>query len=127
MVDLVSNGRLDLGIGAGYRVPEYELYGVSLERRHAQTDGRAQQLRRLWAPGGVTHCRCRNAPRSGWATRARTAHARRPARRVTAQRRRGAVGALPGRAGLVEAGHDPSIARMAGGIQAWVSEDPDAD
>jgi alkanesulfonate monooxygenase SsuD/methylene tetrahydromethanopterin reductase-like flavin-dependent oxidoreductase (luciferase family) len=28
---------------------------------------------------------------------------------------------------LAQAGHDPSLARMAGGIQGWVSEDPDAD
>ena len=26
MVDILSNGRLELGIGAGYRVPEFDLY-----------------------------------------------------------------------------------------------------
>src|SRR5262249_34781573 len=40
-----------------------------------------------------------------------------------------ATGALyePYRQGLIEGGHDPSIARMAGGIQTWVSDDPEAD
>src|SRR3954449_4464973 len=38
LVDLVSGGRLELGLGAGYRVPEYELYGVSGERRRTVTD-----------------------------------------------------------------------------------------
>jgi hypothetical protein len=28
---------------------------------------------------------------------------------------------------LAEAGHDPAAARMAGGVQGWVSEDPEAD
>jgi len=31
------------------------------------------------------------------------------------------------REALVAAGHDPSEGRMAGGIQGWVSDDPDAD
>ena len=33
----------------------------------------------------------------------------------------------PYREGLVDGGHDPSIARMAGGVQAWITEDPEAD
>ncbi len=31
------------------------------------------------------------------------------------------------RDGLVEGGHDPAIARMGGGINGWVSDDPEAD
>src|SRR5207244_5514890 len=33
----------------------------------------------------------------------------------------------PYRAGLIEAGHNPAIARMAGGVQGWTTEDPEAD
>src|SRR5947199_6035592 len=33
VVDIISGGRLDLGIGAGYRVPEFELFGAELSRR----------------------------------------------------------------------------------------------
>jgi alkanesulfonate monooxygenase SsuD/methylene tetrahydromethanopterin reductase-like flavin-dependent oxidoreductase (luciferase family) len=33
----------------------------------------------------------------------------------------------PYRTGLVEGGHDPSLARMGGGIQAFVTENPEGD
>ena len=33
----------------------------------------------------------------------------------------------PYRTGLADGGHDPDAARMAGGIQGWVSDDPEAD
>ena len=50
MVDLISGGRLDLGLGTGYRVPEYELFGADLRRRYAQTDAKAKEVRRLLSP-----------------------------------------------------------------------------
>ena len=30
LVDVLSNGRLDLGVGAGYRVPEFEAFGADI-------------------------------------------------------------------------------------------------
>src|SRR6476646_8744351 len=54
VVDLVSNGRVDLGLGAGYRVPEFELFGADISRRYGATDGRVRELRELWAEGRVT-------------------------------------------------------------------------
>ena len=48
IVDLISSGCVDLGLGAGYRVPEFELFGASMERRYGATDGCARELRRLW-------------------------------------------------------------------------------
>src|SRR5437899_7303956 len=54
IVDIISGGRLDLGLGAGYRVPEFELHGADLATRYATTDERARELRRLWAAGGIT-------------------------------------------------------------------------
>jgi len=38
IVDILSNGRLDLGIGLGYRVPEYEGFGRPFANRFAQTE-----------------------------------------------------------------------------------------
>src|SRR5262249_9452605 len=47
-VDLISDGRLDLGIGTGYRIPEFELFGTSPKNRYARTDDTARRLRELW-------------------------------------------------------------------------------
>lgn len=126
LVDLISDGRLDLGLGAGYRAPEYELYGVTDERRRGATDQRARDLRRLWAEGGVTPQPVQN-PLPLWMGYLGPQGARRA----------GLLGEgllatdpdlwEPYRNGLIEAGHDPAIGRMAGGIQGWVSEDPEAD
>ena len=43
MVDIVSGGRLDLGLGAGYRLPEYELYGKDMARRYDALLARVQR------------------------------------------------------------------------------------
>ena len=34
VVDILSGGRLDLGLGAGYRIPEFQLYGADIEQRY---------------------------------------------------------------------------------------------
>ena len=54
VVDLLSGGRLDLGIGAGYRPPEFDLYGADMGNRYRDNDARARQVRELWASGEVT-------------------------------------------------------------------------
>ena len=38
MVDLISEGRLELGLGAGYAQSEYDAFGVDMARRFDQTD-----------------------------------------------------------------------------------------
>ncbi len=127
LVDLISDGRLDLGLGAGYRVPEYELYDASLERRYAQTDDRARRLRQLWAPGGVTP-RPVQDPLPLWLGYQGPQGARRAG--LLGEGLLSADAELwdSYRGGLLEAGHDPAaVARMAGGITGWVSEDPDRD
>jgi len=126
VVDILSNGRLDLGLGAGYRIPEYDLYGADASRRYAATDGRARDVRRMWADGGISPLPVQEhvpiwmgyqgpqgARRAGLLGEGllsldRTLH---PVYRD----------------GLLEGGHDPARARMSGGIQSWVSEDPEAD
>ncbi|OHV29881.1 MULTISPECIES: LLM class flavin-dependent oxidoreductase [Pseudofrankia] len=126
MVDLVSAGRLDLGIGAGYRVPEYALFGASMERRYGQTDERAREIRRLWGPGGVTPRPVQERPPI-WMGYQGPQGARRAGLLGEPLLSADAANWPQYRAGLVEAGHDPATARMAGGIQAWVSDDPEAD
>lgn len=124
LVDLLSGGRLELGVGAGYRPPEYELYEVPPTRRYARTDETVRQVRRLWGSGGVTPTPAqRRVPIWLGYQGPQGAH------------RAGVLGegllsldpalVAPYRAGLAAAGHDPATARMAGGVQGWVAEDPD--
>lgn len=48
VVDLISDGRLDLGLGAGYREPEFSLYGKDGDRRFAALTALVPELNRLW-------------------------------------------------------------------------------
>ena len=54
VVDLLSGGRLELGLGAGYRIPEYAAFGADIGRRYTLTDECAREVRRLWREGAVT-------------------------------------------------------------------------
>jgi alkanesulfonate monooxygenase SsuD/methylene tetrahydromethanopterin reductase-like flavin-dependent oxidoreductase (luciferase family) len=47
-VDILSNGRLDLGVGKGYRVGEFVGFGISREERDAQLEEGIEVLRRAW-------------------------------------------------------------------------------
>jgi alkanesulfonate monooxygenase SsuD/methylene tetrahydromethanopterin reductase-like flavin-dependent oxidoreductase (luciferase family) len=126
VVDLISGGRLLLGLGAGYRVPEFVLYGAEIGRRYQVTDERVRQIRRLWSDGGVTPRPYQHrvpiflgyqGPRGA--------------------RRAGLLGesllsvnpALlePYRDGLKEGGFDQATARRSGTIQAWATSDPERE
>ncbi|MFD6101399.1 LLM class flavin-dependent oxidoreductase, partial [Nocardia salmonicida] len=54
LVDLISGGRLELGLGAGYRLPEYQLFDTDFSRRFARTGDNIAEIQRLWATGGIT-------------------------------------------------------------------------
>jgi alkanesulfonate monooxygenase SsuD/methylene tetrahydromethanopterin reductase-like flavin-dependent oxidoreductase (luciferase family) len=126
VIDLVSDGRLDLGLGAGYRIPEFELYDASLKTRYTVTDSTARELRKLWSLEGV-----RPGPVQDeipiWMGYQGPKGARRAG--LLGERVLSADAALwePYSQGLIEAGHSIEQGRMAGGIQAWVTDDPDRD
>ena len=126
VIDLISDGRLDLGLGTGYRVPEFELYGTTLERKYGRTDDTARKLRELWGPEGVRPGPVQN-PVPIWMGYQGPKGARRAG--LLGEGLLSAEGALwePYAAGLAEAGHPPETARMAGGAQAWATDDPDRD
>lgn len=126
IVDVLSDGRLDLGIGAGYRIPEFELFDASIERRYATNDARARELRRLW--DGVVTPRPVQARLPIWMGYQGPKGARRAG--LLGEGLLSAEAALwPSyRAGLEEGGHDPLVVgRMAGNFESWVSDDPDRD
>lgn len=124
IVDIISGGRLDLGMGAGYRVPEFELFGADLSKRYGATDGCARELRALWQ---------RITPRPVqerlpiWMGYQGPKGARRAG--ILGEGLLSASSHLwpEYRAALVEAGHDPATGRMAGGVNGWVTDDPEGD
>ena len=126
LVDLISNGRLEIGLGAGYRKPEYELYGASMDGRYGQTDAQIRTLRSLWGDGGVTPQPVQH-PIPLWLGYLGPQGAGRAGRLGTGLLTANAAMWIYYREALVSAGHDPSDGRMAGGIQGWVSKDPERD
>lgn len=126
LADIISDGRLELGLGPGYRVPEFELFGVDVKQRYVTTDSRARELRSLWAearfsPKPVQSCvpiwmgyqGPKGARRAGLVGEGLLSA---NARLYPAYRQ-----------GLLDGGHDPNVARMGGPVHGWVSEDPEAD
>lgn len=126
VVDLLSDRRLDLGLGAGYRIPEFQLYDASLQGKYAQTDAIARRLRQLWREDGI-----RQGP----------AQDRLPIwigyQGLQGARRAGLLGErllspnaqlwAPYSEGLIEAGHPIGSGVMGGGFSAWATEDPERD
>src|SRR5271163_153738 len=48
VLDLISNGRLDFGVGLGYRPEEYAGYGVDISRKGSRANEALQIIRALW-------------------------------------------------------------------------------
>jgi alkanesulfonate monooxygenase SsuD/methylene tetrahydromethanopterin reductase-like flavin-dependent oxidoreductase (luciferase family) len=125
VIDQISGGRLELGIGAGYSVPEYELYNADITKRYGLTDAAVAEIRRLLDEGIVTPPAAQN-PFPIWLGYQGPQGAKRAGRL--------GVGLLsldralldPYREGLVEGGHDPATARTGGMLDIIVADDPEA-
>ncbi len=124
IVDQISGGRLQLGIGAGYSPREYALYERDLGRRYGLTDAAVAEIRRL-LDDGVTTPPAAQRPFPIWLGYQGPQGAGRAGRL--------GVGLLsldrsllePYRAGLIEGGHDPAIARTGGMLDIIVADDPE--
>ena len=53
-VDILSNGRLDLGLGLGYRLEEFAAFGVDRRQRGRLMDEGIELIRRAWTEDRVT-------------------------------------------------------------------------
>ncbi|GAA2409549.1 LLM class flavin-dependent oxidoreductase [Actinomadura vinacea] len=126
IVDLISDGRLDLGLGAGYRTPEYDLFGAELKERYRTLDAQVGELRRFWGEGEVTPAPVQ-ADLPIWLGYQGPKGARRAGRLGECLLTANAESWPHYRDGLAEGGHDPRGARMAGGIEAFVTDDPERD
>ena len=124
VIDQISGGRLELGIGAGYSVPEYEFYDTDITKRYGLTDAAVTEIRRLLDEGIVTPPAAQN-PFPIWLGYQGPQGAKRAGRL--------GVGLLsldralldPYREGLVEGGHDPATARTGGMLDIIVADDPE--
>jgi alkanesulfonate monooxygenase SsuD/methylene tetrahydromethanopterin reductase-like flavin-dependent oxidoreductase (luciferase family) len=48
VLDLISNGRLDFGVGLGYRPEEYAGHGIDIRHKGSRANEALQIIRRLW-------------------------------------------------------------------------------
>ncbi|WP_439741498.1 LLM class flavin-dependent oxidoreductase [Bacillus pseudomycoides] len=55
MVDLLSNGRLDLGLGSGYAQKEFDGYNISLEDKTERFNESLEVLRKAWSGKPFSH------------------------------------------------------------------------
>jgi len=53
-LDVLSGGRMILGIGSGWMKEEFESLGIDFHKRGAMTDEAIQSLRALWSEGAAT-------------------------------------------------------------------------
>jgi alkanesulfonate monooxygenase SsuD/methylene tetrahydromethanopterin reductase-like flavin-dependent oxidoreductase (luciferase family) len=125
IVDILSRGRLELGLGAGYRHPEFDLFGSPMSDRHQATDRRVVELRRIWSEGKVTPPPVQD-PIPLWLGYQGPQGARRAGRLGV-----GLLSLRPGLsepylAGLQEGGHPIEAARMGGVVRGIVAYDPEA-
>jgi len=54
VVDILSDGRLELGLGAGWRAAEFAAFGADYARRYEALEHAIRALPRLWDSGRVT-------------------------------------------------------------------------
>lgn len=55
VLDLISNGRVDLGVAAGYRVEEFEAFQVPHKERGSRMDEALSILHGAWTDGPFSH------------------------------------------------------------------------
>lgn len=54
-VDVLSNGRLRLGVGVGWQAPEYEAMGVPFRQRGSRMEEAVEVMKKLWTEQHIRH------------------------------------------------------------------------
>lgn len=124
IVDVLSDGRLELGIGAGYRREEYEMFGRDFGSRWTLTDNAALTVRELlWSdildpPAVQTQLPI-------WMGYQGEQGARRAGRMGMGLLSLRPELLAPYYLGLDEGGHDRSVARLGGVVDIVLADDPE--
>jgi alkanesulfonate monooxygenase SsuD/methylene tetrahydromethanopterin reductase-like flavin-dependent oxidoreductase (luciferase family) len=126
VVDAISGGRLDLGLGAGYRVPEFELFGADFGSRYLAVDNSVRAIRQMWARGELTPPPTQERMPI-WLGYQGPAGARRAGQLGEYLLSLNHSSLEPYLEGLRAGGHDASVARMGGFLNVFTTEDPERD
>lgn len=124
LVDILSGGRFDLGVGAGYRVPEFAAHDVELADRYTIVEQRVHDIRGWWSGGKMTPPPIQQpVPVWGGFFGPRGA-------RLAGRLNMGLLAASPEllepyKTGLSEGGHDPMSARMRVNVELVLADDPE--
>lgn len=124
LIDILSSGRFELGIGAGYVRPEFDAFGADIDRRYHVTDERIAEVRRLLDTGAVAPGPVQDHLPL-WAGYLGPRGARRAGRLGVGLLHLNAEHLEAYRAELDAAGHGADTARMGGLAGFLVADDPD--
>jgi len=125
LVDQISGGRLELGLGAGYAPAEYAMFDREMKGRFGATDAIAAEVVHLLESGEVTPGPVQQKL-PVWLGYQGPQGAGRAGRLGLGLLSIDRALLEPYRAGLVEGGHDPATARMGGLVEIIVADDPEA-
>jgi len=137
VVDLVSGGRLEIGLGAGYVADEFDLFGADRDRRYRVTDATYTDLRRLLdggqpldsdgqvLGGGQLTPPPLQRPFPLWLGYQGPRNARRAGRLGAGLMTLNRNAYDNYVEGLAEGGHDPADARVCGAVDIVVADDPE--
>jgi len=124
VADAVSGGRIELGLGTGYRLPEFEAFGAAPEERFEVLEHRGREVGELLAAGRVTP-RPIQDPLPIWIGGHKTRAAG-----IAGRLGAGLLSLNPDAwdlycDALEQAGHDRGFARAAGPLALFVADDPE--
>lgn len=124
VLDIISGGRFELGLGVGYRVPEFRSYGADISKRFELFEEVLADVRRLIDEEGITPLPLQD-PFPIWAGVTGPRGARIAGRHNAGLLWLDETLMAPYREGLEQGGHDPDSARCAGLVQMVVAKDPE--
>ena len=124
LVDLVSGGRLELGLGAGWSREEFDAFGSDFRARYDATDTIFAAVRNLLSDGGVTPGPVQN-PVPMWLGYQGPRGAARAGRLGAGLLSLDPALSAPYLTGLEEGGHGAPAARRSGMLDIIVADDPE--